>query len=101
MAVNWEDPCARAAALRGAYYALISGASESMIRHSTSEGDEEVRFARADIAKLKSELVSAETECAILNGTAVPGRSRRYAIRGGSKRSGYPYFSEWPDRGGY
>lgn len=89
--VDWTDPCARANALRGAYYALISGASESLIRQSTSEGDQEVRFARADVEKLKAEMSAAEAECAIANGTAIPSRARRFAIRGGSRRSCWPY----------
>jgi len=86
MAVDWTNPCDRANALRGAYYALISGASESLIRHSTSEGDQEVRFVRADLARLKAELDAAESECAAANGTDVPGRVRRFAIRGGARR---------------
>jgi hypothetical protein len=90
MAVDWTDPCARANALRGAYYALISGSSESLIKHSTTEGDQEVRFARADLGTLKVEMAAAEVECAQLNGTAAPTRARRFAIRGGGRRSNRP-----------
>lgn len=87
MAVDWTDPCARANALRCAYFQLISGQSESLIRHSTTEGDQEVRYARADVEKLKAELDAAEAECALANGSAIPARSRRFAIRGGARRS--------------
>lgn len=89
MAVDWTDPCARANALRGAYYALISGASESLIRTSTTEGDQEVRFARADVDRLKAELDAAEVECAKSTGAVVPRRAARYAIRGGARRGPY------------
>lgn len=82
--VDWTDPCARAASLRTAYYQLISGQSESLIRHSTTEGDQEVRYARADMQALKAAMEAAEAECATLTGTATPARARRYAIRGGA-----------------
>lgn len=88
MAVDWTDPCARANALRGAYYGLISGANESLIRHSTSEGDQEVRFTRADADKLKAELAAAEAECANSTGAVIPRRAQRFAIRGGYRRGG-------------
>lgn len=86
MAVDWTDPCARALALRGAYYGLISGSSESLIRQSTPEGDQEVRFAKSDLSRLQSELTAAEAECATKNGVEVPDRARRFAIRAGSRR---------------
>jgi hypothetical protein len=89
-AVDWTDPCQRANALRGAYYALISGSSESLIRNSTPEGDQEVRYARADIGTLKAELDAAEDECARKNGVDVPARSKRFAIMAGSRRR-FPY----------
>jgi hypothetical protein len=92
--IDWTDPCARAAALRAAYYNLISGQSESLIRHSTTEGDQEVRYARADLPALKAECEASEAECAIANGTAVPSRARRFSIRGGSHRR-RPWF--FPD----
>lgn len=89
--VDWTEPCARAAALRSAYYRLISGDAESLIHRTTPEGSEEVRFARADIEKLKLELDAAEAECAVANGSAVPARARRFAIRAGSYNPYPPY----------
>jgi hypothetical protein len=86
MAVDWTNPCARATALRGAYFALISGQNESLIRTATPEGDQEVRFMAGDVAKLKSELDAAEAECAASQGLPTPARARRFAIRGGSRR---------------
>lgn len=80
--VDWTNPCAKAQALRDAYFALISGQSESLIRASTSEGDQEVRFARTDVDKLKAEMIAAEEECVRANGgTPTP---RRSAIRLGA-----------------
>lgn len=84
--VDWTDPCAKALALRNAYYSLLSGAMESLIRHSTTEGDQEVRYARADLGALKTELDSAEVACALKLGQPVPTANRRFAIRAGSRR---------------
>ena len=82
MAVDWTDPCAKAAALRNAYFDLIRGAAESLIRASTTEGDQEVRFARTDVDKLKAEMIAAEEACVRANGgTPTP---RRSAIRIGA-----------------
>lgn len=84
--VDWTDPCAKALALRNAYYSLLSGAMESLIRHSTSEGDQEVRYARADLGALKTELDSAEVACAQKLGQPIPAANRRFAIRAGARR---------------
>jgi len=86
MAVDWTDPCARAAALRDAYFKLIKGDAESAIRQSTPEGDQEVRYSKADVDRLKKELDTATAECAALNGTPVP--RRRFAIRAGARYQG-------------
>lgn len=84
--INWTDPCARASALRAAYFDLIRGAGETLIRHSTSEGDQEVRYRAGDVHTLRSELAQAEAECAALTGGLPPARARRFAIRGGARR---------------
>ena len=83
-AIDWTDPCARALALRNAYYALISGEGEQLIRTRGPEAEREVRFAKTNIELLKSELAAAEKECAEKNGT--PPTRRRFAIRGGAMR---------------
>lgn len=83
MAVDWTDPCARAAALRTAYFALIAGDREQRIRVSISGAEREVVYAAAKLELLASELRRAEAECsASTGGTA----GRRYAIRGGAVR---------------
>lgn len=84
--VDWTDPCAKALALRTAYYSLLSGGMESLIRHSTTEGDQEVRYARADLGSLKAELDAAEIACAQATGQPVPAIARRFAIRGGARQ---------------
>lgn len=84
--VDWTDPCAKALALRTAYYALLSGQAESLIRNSTPEGDQEVRYARADIDRLKAELDDAEVACAVATNQPVPSRARRFAIMAGGRR---------------
>ena len=82
--VDWTDPCARAAALRNAYYALISGGQEQEIRTRTLDAEEVVRFSPGNQAALLMQLRAAEAECAAKNGTANP--TRRFAITAGATR---------------
>lgn len=84
MAVDWLDPCARAAALREAYFRLISGEAESQVRYKGPQGERDVTFSRAELTSLRQELAKAETECKGL--TDPTSSSRRYAIRGGAMR---------------
>jgi hypothetical protein len=84
MAVDWLDPCARAAALREAYFRLISGDAEKVIRYKGPQGEREVQLTAADLKSLQQELAKAETECKGL--TDPTSSSRRYAIRGGAMR---------------
>lgn len=84
MAVDFSDPCARWAALRDAYYQLISGTNESLVRYKGPNGEQEVRFSAGNIDALRTEMNAAENACALKNGTANP--NRRYAIRGGARR---------------
>ncbi len=84
MAVDWLDPCARATALRNAYYALISGDREAVIRNRGPEGERETRYAAADVTRLAAELAAAEEACMRANGqTPTPKRS---AISLGARR---------------
>lgn len=92
MAVDYTDPCARAVALRGAYYALLSGQQEVEIRTRTLDAEETVRFAPADMSKLEAELRAAESECAAATGGANP--NRRFAITAGSRRK-WPWCSTY------
>lgn len=84
MAVNWEDPCARYAALRDAYYSLLSGGTETLIRRKGPVGEEEVRYGAAKLDVLKLEMIAAQAECAASTGADNP--NRRFAIRGGAQR---------------
>ena len=81
---DFSDPCARFAALRDAYYLLISGAQESLVRYRGPNGEQEVRFGPGNIDALKVEMNAAENACYVKNGVANP--NRRYAIRGGTRR---------------
>lgn len=83
-AIDLSDPCARAAALRAAYYTLVQGGAETMIRYRGPEGEREVRYKAPDMNTLLSELRVAETECSATTGGPNPGR--RYAIRAGARR---------------
>jgi hypothetical protein len=88
MAVDWTDPCQRAAALTTAYYTLLSGSGETLIRRNGPQGEEEVRYHAPDLDKLNAEMTAAQAECA----AAMQGTNprRRFAIRAGSQRSSYP-----------
>lgn len=82
--IDWEDPCAKYAALRNAYYSLLSGGVEILIRYKGPESEEEVRYAATKLDVLKLEMISAQAECSAATGT--PNPNRRFAIRGGSQR---------------
>lgn len=85
--VDWTDPCARAVALRDAYFALISGGAVTMIKTAAGGGEREVRYSKADLATVRSEMQTAEDECRTKNGQ--PPVQRRFAIRAGSRGFGF------------
>ena len=86
--VDWGDPCARAVALRDAYYRLVSGGGEIEIMTRTDDAEERVKFAAgSDLGRLKAEWETAAAECQALT-TGEPARPRRFAIRGGSFSDG-------------
>ena len=82
MAVDWTDPCAKAAALREAYYTLVQGAQEASIRIRNGEHEREVAYSKVDLKTLQTEYQLAEAACAQKNGTG----GRRFAITAGSRR---------------
>lgn len=87
-AVNWDDPCARYAALRDAYFSIVSGGGETLIRIKGPDGEQEVRYHAADLDTLRNEMNSAQAECAASTQGVNP--RRRFAIRGGAQRRRYP-----------
>ena len=92
--VDWTDPCARAAALRDAYYRMVSGQQETEIRTRTLDAEEMVRFGPGNLDALRNDLSAAETEClAKLAGQAVS--PKRFAIGLRHKR---PAFDRTPGR---
>jgi hypothetical protein len=79
--IDWTDPCARAGALRGAYYRLISGEQESAFTYLANGVTRTVEYSKGDLDKLSAELQKAEAECVAKNsGTITP---RRRAIQFG------------------
>lgn len=78
-AVNWNDPCARAAALRSAYFQALSGQQEERVRFRNGDTDEDVTFVKADPITLATELAKAEAQCAALTS----GRPSRFAATAG------------------
>jgi hypothetical protein len=89
-AVDWTDPCAKAAVLRTAYYALMTGTRETEIRTRTLDAEDFVRFQTVDAGKLQIELQAAERECARRCGKPDP--NRRFAITAGD-RSDIPRYN--------
>jgi hypothetical protein len=88
--VDWSDPCAKAAALTGAYYALLQGQQEIEIRTRTLDAEEVVRFCPANLDALRSEMQAAASACAKASGQPDP--NRRFAITCGGR--------PWRFRGG-
>lgn len=78
-AVDWTDPCARAAALRCAYFRLLSGQQEERVRFRNGDTDEDVTFVKADLNVLRTELTEAESQCSALSSR----RPRRFAFTAG------------------
>lgn len=87
--VDWSDPCARYAALRTAYYQMLSGQQEQEIRTRTLDAEEVVRFAPTDLKTLEAEMYAAQGECVAQTGGINP--NRRFAITAGSCRKS-PWF---------
>lgn len=83
-AVDWDDPCQRAAALSTAYYSILSGATEQEIRTRTLDAEEVVRFYPTNLDFLLAEMTAAQCECS--RQTGQPNSSRRFFIRAGSRR---------------
>lgn len=67
--VDWTDACARAEALRSAYYALLSGRMAASVAYLANGVNRETRFSQTDRAALLMELRAAEHECAATTGT--------------------------------
>lgn len=92
VAVDWTDPCAKAAALRAAYYRMVSGDLESEIRTRTLDGEEMVRFQPGDIDALRSDLASAEADCAAKQAIgSTPPFPKRFAITARHVRRSHPF----------
>lgn len=75
---DWGDPCAALAALRPAYYALVSGRQVQTLTHNGKT----VTYARADIPRLANEIARLESACAAQTSGAAA-RPRRFAITAG------------------
>ena len=84
--VDWTDPCQRAQALTTAYYQLLSGQQEVLVRTRSGESEDEVRFAATNLDRLKTEMLAAEDACLAKQG--LPRPRRRFAIQAGSRHRG-------------
>ncbi len=85
MAVDLNDPCARAAWLRETYFGAVGGGNETLIRNRGPDSEQEVRFNKMDLSTLRAEMLRAEDECRATTG--LPPLRRRFAVRAGSYRT--------------
>ncbi|MGF3022648.1 hypothetical protein ACQVP2_07450 [Methylobacterium aquaticum] len=77
--VDLTDPCAAAAALRTAYFALVSGQQEQRIRFKNGDVDEDVWFTPTKLDLLRTELSRQESLCA----AKTTGRTQRFCFTAG------------------
>lgn len=84
--VDWSDPCARAKALKDAYFDRMAGGTSQRVRFRHGDNEQEVQTSHllGNLALLRREMNDAEDECRKLQG--LPPVNRRFAIRGGSRR---------------
>jgi hypothetical protein len=84
--VDWDDPCARAKALKAAYFERLAGGSSMRVRFRAGDNEQEFQSAHAgaSLAELKRAWWDAEDECRASQGLSP--RPRRFAIRAGSRR---------------
>lgn len=80
---DWTDPCARAEALRSAYYQLLTGASAVKVTIKANDTLQDTEFQKTDMNLLLQALREAEAECAANTPGSTP---RRFAIRAGSRK---------------
>lgn len=90
--VDWDDACARAQALKAAYYECLQNGTSTRVRFRADGNEQEFQSAMpgASLAELKREWWAAEDECRAAQG--LPPRHRRFAIRAGSRRRGSGFF---------
>lgn len=86
--VNWDDPCARAKALRTAYFDRLQGGTTTKVRFKSAENEQQIETSvtLGSLEKLRAEMIRAEDECLASQGKK---SSRRFAITGGSYRDPY------------
>lgn len=77
--VDLTDPCAAAAALTTAYYALLAGQQEQRIRFRNGETEEDVWFTAAKIERLRTEMMRQQGLCQ----ARTSGRSPRFCATAG------------------
>lgn len=84
--IDWDDPCARAKALRDAYYDRLGGGTAQRVRFRHGDNEQEVQTSvlQGNLSVLRREMQDAEDACRKLRG--LPPLNRRFAIRGGSRR---------------
>lgn len=83
-AVDWSNPCLRAAALSTAYHTMLVGGRPQKIRYrSADDVEEEVTYTEASITGLRKAMIEAQAECALQTTGA---RRRRFAIVAGGRR---------------
>ena len=86
MAIDWTDPCVKAAELSRIYHERLSGGAVKMVRTRADGGEREGQWYQTDMALLRAEMQRAEDECRAKQG--LPPIRRRFAMTAGSRRTG-------------
>lgn len=83
---NWDDPCARAKALRDTYYSRLEGGPQQRIRFREGDNEQDVQsgFSALNLTELRREMQAAEDECRASQG--LPPLVRRRALVAGMRR---------------
>lgn len=84
--VDWSDPCARAEALRKAYYEMLTTGTSTRVRFRAGDNEQEVQKAigAGSLADLRRAMLEAEDQCRAAQGLS----PRRHAVTAGSRRIG-------------
>lgn len=84
--VDWSNPCARAKALKDAYYDRLAGGTAQRVRFRNGDNEQEVQTSvlQGNLSLLRRAMQEAEDECRVAQGLTP--LNRRFAIRGGSRR---------------
>lgn len=78
--VDWANPCEAYAAVRTAYYDVLTGKGAQRLRFKSGESERDVTFNTSNIGALREEMSRLQMECARVSGASTG--LRRVTIAG-------------------